>query len=392
MFSISFYSPVCWDGSSNASGPMVSVSNVELGSKSFSNKIKQQSIFEKLMLFSEQIKTLKIASFPKKSLLSVIPIIKTCKNLQLLDLNGSKLSELNDTAWAELCDSFQGIPILNLIYTELHLLGTARLRSLCETLKQCENLQTLNLTGNDLSLLDIPCQIMLFETLKECPKLKTLELSYTNLFVLESSSWTFFCETLKQYQDLQSLSLTGIEWPELKPENRTQLYAALRQCKKLKKMDLSYTNLDLLKASDWTAFCTSLQQCPQFETLTLYGISDLGTNEKKFQALIKMIQESKRLNTINGIENLPPAKKVFLVTALANNLFQVLNAKDEKIPTLRQLSTKVVATALLQVFNSSQNPKNTSLFKACRNLPETPEKSLIATYVKNIKSANPTSH
>ena len=129
---------------------------------------------------------------------AITELLKSCTNLQTLNLDYNKIGADGATALAEGLKSCTNLQTLDLGYNNI---GSDGATALAEGLKSCTNLQTLHLRSNNIGS---DGATALAEGLKSCTDLQTLDLRSNNI---GSDGATALAEGLKSCTNLQTLDL-----------------------------------------------------------------------------------------------------------------------------------------------------------------------------------------
>ena len=189
--------------------------------------------------------------------------LKSCTNLQTLDLSCSNIGSDGATALAEGLKSCTNLQTLNLVSNSI---GSDGATALAEGLKSCTNLQTLNLGSNSIGS---DGATALAEGLKSCTNLQTLYLGSNSI---GSGGATALAEGLKSYTNLQTLNLRSNNIGS--DDVATALAEGLKSCSNLQTLDLGYNSIG---SDGATALAESLKSCTYLQTLML-DASSIGSD------------------------------------------------------------------------------------------------------------------
>ena len=161
----------------------------------------------------------------------ITELLKSCTNLQTLNLDYNKIGADNATALAEGLKSCTNLQTLDLGYNNI---GSDGATALAEGLKSCTNLQTLHLRSNNIGSNGATA---LAEGLKSCTDLQTLDLRTNNI---GSDGATALAEGLKSCTNLQTLDLG---YNNIGSDGAAALAEGLKSCTNLQALYLRSNNI-----------------------------------------------------------------------------------------------------------------------------------------------------
>ena len=162
---------------------------------------------------------------------AITELLKSCTNLQTLNLEYNKIGADGATALAEGLKSCTNLQTLDLGYNNI---GSDGATALAEGLKNCTNLQTLHLHSNNIGS---DGATALAEGLKSCTNLQTLDLRSNNI---GSDGATALAEGLKSCTNLQTLDLG---YNNIGSDGAAALAEGLKSCTNLQALYLRSNNI-----------------------------------------------------------------------------------------------------------------------------------------------------
>ena len=207
--------------------------------------------------------------------------LKSCTNLQTLDLHSKNIGSIGALALAEGLKSCTNLQRLHLYHNNI---GSDGATVLAEGLKSCTNLQTLDLRSNEIGSYGATA---LAENLKSCTNLQTLDLRSNEI---GSYGATALAENLKSCTNLQTLDLSS---NNIGSDGATALAEGLKSCTNLQTLDLCSNDIGSDGAA---ALAEGLKSCTNLQTLDLRS-NDIGSDGAA--ALAERLKSCTNLQTLD---------------------------------------------------------------------------------------------
>ena len=257
---------------------------------------------------------------------AVVKVIKSCTNLQTLDISDNKIDSEGAAALAEALKSRTNLQTLNISFNSIDSEGAA---ALAEVFKSCTDLKTLDISDNKIGSVGaaaLACGLngtnlqtlgiyknrigsrgaeVLAEALKSCTNLKTLDIHWNNI---GSDGAAAFAEVLKSCTNLQTLVICK---NNIGSEGIAVLTESLKFCTNLQTLDISMNNIGSDGAA---AFAELLESCTNLQTL---DISENKIGSWGAAALVEGVKSGTNLQTLDiGCNNIDSINAAILAQAL----------------------------------------------------------------------------
>ena len=233
---------------------------------------------------------------------------KSCTNLQTLDISSNKIDSEGAAALAEALKFFSNLQTLDIGNNNIGSHGAA---ALAKSLKSCTNLQTLDICKNNISFKGA---VALAESLKSCTKLQRLDISSNKI---DSEGAAALAVTLKSFAILQILDISN---NNIDSKGAAALAEALKCCTKLRTLDISFNDIC---SEDIIALTEVFKSCNN--SLSIYeNMINSGCAEAKPCVNLQILDISE--NNINSVgaaalaEGLKSCTKLQILYVSCNNI------------------------------------------------------------------------